>query len=431
MMRIILLLISAIVLTGCSSIMRPPPAAAFMDTYGQKQATNAVALSVYAGNLENSVEEKNSDVDIENREWWADAHFAHYISDWHYSFGIGLQSFTGFVQGGLVSPYFGLNAWSNINAAWTPLFTGDRNFWTQYSGGAMMIEQVPFSNKWAIGVTQHIARNGREVYEDDHASTISIDTPTPKFYNEFGGGFYVRYKTENTRIALEFRYGRDFCEDRNRFSLTIDIWGFSNPAFTGNGIMRSIAQKEIQKHQQMKVLEDQDSTTSDSVTRDTISLHKIPARWFQIKDSSKVISQVYTSSPDDRHFFYTEKICYDESQKEVWFKQDYGFYKFAVPLDSIDYCEEVKKKVSLSASVLSGTLIGLLGGVYGASSTGFFIATGIGTVSSWALFKALDITSPVFHDDLCKQNHSSEETENWLKQYSCSDMTTGEKQNSP
>jgi len=429
MTRMLPLLILGIVLAGCSSIMRPPPAAAFMDTYGQKQATNAVALSGYAGNLENSVEEKNSDEDIRHKEWWTDAHFAHYISDSYYSFGIGLQSLTGFVQGGLVSPYFGLNAWSNINAVWTPLFTGERNFMTQYSGGAMAIEQIPLSEKWAIGVTQHIARNGREVYEHDDLDPI--DTPTPKFYNEFGGGLYVRYKTKSTRIALEFRYGRDFSEDRNRFALTIDIWSFSNPILTGNGIMKRIAQKELQSHQQKKVLEDHDSTANDTTVQDTLSLHKIPARWFQVKDSSKVISEVYSSRPDDRHFIYTEKICYDESQKEVWFRQDYGYYKFALPLDSVDYCEEVEKKVPLSTCILTGGLIGLIGGLSGGSLTAYFITSGIGTVASWALFKATDATLPVFRDDLCKRSHSPEEVENWLKQYPCSNNPTENQPGAP
>lgn len=89
----------AIFLASCSSITRPPPAAAFMDSYGRNDVINNVSFSYYAGQLKNGVR----DEDGHNTEWWGDASFERFISGDYFTFGYGLQSLTPIVQAGFAS----------------------------------------------------------------------------------------------------------------------------------------------------------------------------------------------------------------------------------------------------------------------------------------------------------------------------------------
>ena len=102
----------ALFLASCSSIMRPPPAAAYMDSYKRDQAINNIAFSYYAGQLDNGYHEHTSDSHTSHAEWWGDATFARYISGSYFTFGWGLQSLTPFLQAGFVSPYVGLTGWT-------------------------------------------------------------------------------------------------------------------------------------------------------------------------------------------------------------------------------------------------------------------------------------------------------------------------------
>ena len=434
MMRLLPLLLAAIaLLSGCSSIMRPPPAAAFMDTYKQEKAVNMIAASAYAGNLENRKEEETSYSEISHEEWWVDGHFAHYLSSGYFTFGLGLQSMTGFMQGGFVSPYFGLSAWSNMNALIIPAIKDeDRGFWTHYSGGAMAIEQLPLTQKWSLGFTQHLSRNGREVYYVDKEDYgFNFDKPRPKFYMEMGGGLYGRYKGEKASFSLEFRYGRDTDFNKNRFAFTFNVWGLSKPILTPNGLMRDMAAKTIDKREKIKIGAVSDSTVYNDATKDTVfksgkrNLHKIKERWFSVSDSSKVISKVYAPTPID-YAIYTNAMCYDDESGEAWLKQENGKNIYAVPLNEIDYCEEAEMQFPWKTALLEGLLIGTTTGLLTYNIEAFLIGDAIGTAGFWMLFKATDVKIPKKLNTICKIAHTPEEKESWFKQYPCFDSSSNE-----
>ena len=50
----VLLMTAVALLSGCSSITRPPPAAAYMDSYGRNDAVRSFGFSYYAGDLDNA-----------------------------------------------------------------------------------------------------------------------------------------------------------------------------------------------------------------------------------------------------------------------------------------------------------------------------------------------------------------------------------------
>ena len=401
----------AIFLASCSSITRPPPAAAFMDSYGRNDVINSVNFSYYAGQLKNGVH----DDDGHNTEWWGDASFERFISGDYFTFGYGLQSFTPIVQAGFVSPYFGITGWGNAFAILYAPMHDSSTFFTRYSGGGMLIEQIPINDKWKLGFTQHLSRNGREIDNGGRFRQIWIPNPEPKFYTEVGGGFYAtRPIGESAKISFEFRYGRDLDEKRNRFAITIDFWGFSSPfSIGGNDELRKAAAKNLDK---MKNIE---TASIDSARTDT--LHTIKRRWFRFNDSSQTISNIYT--PVKNVIASTTKgICYNETTNTVWLKQDYGKMLYQVSADSIDYCQEMERKNLLGTTLLEG----ILGFLIAAQTTGHFpaaiaIGAGFGT-GIWALFNFgfdPEELAPKVYPELCSEKHTQEQIKEWLKQYPC------------
>ena len=401
----------AIFLASCSSITRPPPAAAFMDSYGRNDVINNVSFSYYAGQLKNGVR----DEDGHNTEWWGDASFERFISGDYFTFGYGLQSLTPIVQAGFASPYFGITGWGNAFAILYAPMHDSSTFFTRYSGGGMLIEQIPINDKWKLGFTQHLSRNGREIDNGGRFRQIWIPNPEPKFYTEVGGGLFITGAVgENCKMSFELRYGRDLDEKRNRFAITIDFWGFSSPfSFGGNDEIRKAAAKNLEK---MKNIE---TASIDSARTDT--LHTIKRRWFRFSDSSQTISTIYhpvknvTAST-------TKGICYNEKNNTVWLKQDYGKMLYQVSADSIDYCQEMERKNLLGTTLLEG----LLGFLIAAQTTGNFpaaiaIGAGFGT-GIWALFNFgfdPEELAPKVYRELCSEKHTQEQIKEWLKQYPC------------
>ena len=435
MCRLLTLLALLAFLSGCSSIMRPPPAAAFMDTYKSEKSLNMVAMSGYGGDLQNRKEDIDSYHQISEEEWWVDGHFARFINGGYFTLGLGMQSFTTFMQGGFVSPYFGFNAWSNMNALFIPMIKDeDRGFWSHYSGGAMAIEQIPMTQKWAFGLTQHLSRNGREIYKvntDDYSGGLNFDKPRPKFYKEMGAGLYGRYKGESAAFSLEFRYGRDIDNNDNRYALTFSVWGFSKPFFSPHDYMRTEAEKYSQKSEKIKISSVTDTVVYNTATQDSVykspsrNMHKIQDRWFSILDTTKVISKVYSPTPVD-HAIYSNGICYDEYEREVWLKKDSDNTIFATPIDNIDYCEDVTLKFPWSTVILEGVLIGAASGILLHSVDAFIIGDLVGSVGFWGLFKATDMRVPKNIKGICKEEHNSIELETWLRHYPCYDSNDNE-----
>lgn len=427
----------AIFLASCSSITRPPPAAAFMDSYGRNDVINNVSFSYYAGQLKNGFR----DEDGHNTEWWGDASFERFISGDYFTFGYGLQSLTPIVQAGFASPYFGITGWGNAFAILYAPMHDSSTFFTRYSGGGMLIEQIPINDKWKLGFTQHLSRNGREIDNGGRFRQIWIPNPEPKFYTEVGGGLFITGAVgENCKMSFELRYGRDLDEKRNRFAITIDFWGFSSPfSFGGNDEIRKAAAKNLEKMKNMKTAsidstqtatltdtqkinsKTTSSLTNSSTITTTDTLHTIKRRWFRFSDSSQTISTIYhpvknvTAST-------TKGICYNEKNNTVWLKQDYGKMLYQVSADSIDYCQEMERKNLLGTTLLEG----LLGFLIAAQTTGNFpaaiaIGAGFGT-GIWALFNFgfdPEELAPKVYPELCSEKHTQEQIKEWLKQYPC------------
>lgn len=420
---LLLLLLVAACLAGCSSVMRPPPAAAYMDSYAKDGAVGSFGLSYYAGDLENGRHENNSYSHYSYAEWWGDVNLASYISGGYFTFGLGYQTFSPFMQMGFVSPYLGFTAWSNMNAIVIPAIKSDeRGALWRYSGGGMAIEQIPLNDNWKIGFTEHVSRNGREVYfvdEDCYSFDCGIPVPRHRFYTEVGGGFYVSKKIgSDSKVSLEFRYGRDLDEDRNRFALTLDIWTSTTATLGGNDVMRSMAKKNAKKMREI------DAVYADSLRDENgkiDSLHTIKRQWFRIPDSSKTMS--LAEHPSDSVTAVTSKgICYDEGSRSVWLKQDYGNTAYRVPVDSFDYCQQMEHKVLFWPSLLVGTLSFLPGALATNSGVGgLMIGLGV-SVAYWAVSNfALDPEDlvPKVYPELCSEKHSRENVLAWLKQYPC------------
>ena len=70
----LLVLLVAVMLAGCSSIMRPPSAAAFMSSYEKDAAVVNMSLALYGGDLDNNDKHYNhhKDMSESHSEWVLD-----------------------------------------------------------------------------------------------------------------------------------------------------------------------------------------------------------------------------------------------------------------------------------------------------------------------------------------------------------------------
>ena len=226
---IVLIVAATLVLSGCSSVMRPPSATAFMSSYEKDYAVVNMSLALYGGDLDNDsvYYDNHTDQFDDHSEWVFDLTETIFWNKGFFSIGLGGQTVTPFVQLGFVSPYVGLSAWSSI---YSPVNIGNYlsdNFWKDVSYGAMLMQQIPIGNELKIGLTEHFSRNGVERSLSDNVEgfmAFSFPEPHPLFYYEVGGGFFVSYHLEKTTIALEFRYGRDLDNKQNRFAVTLGCY---------------------------------------------------------------------------------------------------------------------------------------------------------------------------------------------------------------
>lgn len=419
-------------LTSCSAVTRPPAAASYMDSYNNDKVTMSIAASYYAGDL---VRYNADDYGAgATAEWWGDVHLTRYISGGYFTFGWGTQFYTPFLQSGFVSPYFGLTGWANLwSLTVLPISKfnernndDEQSFLDHYSGGGMIIEQIPLNDTWKLGFTQHISRNGREntTYNKFFNSDLKIPSPHPVFYTEAGGGFYVsRQIKEDSKISFEFRYGRDLDEKRNRFAFTVDYWFSTTPIpYGGNDIMKKYAEKNIEKMKRMNTL------AKDSVSKEQTNsfasadtLHAIKRQWFRLPDSSQTLSNIY--APQKNVVAVTSKeICYSEETQSVWLKQDVGNLYYQVSEDSIDYCGPAEPKSIAAVPVLEGGLFSLIGYQL-TGNPGASLALGTAAaIASWGIFKfgfEPDELQPIVYPNLCSKKHSKEDLIKWLKQYPC------------
>lgn len=276
----LIVLVVAVMLAGCSSIMRPPSAAAFMSSYEKDTAVVNLNLALYSGDLDNH--EKYYDHDIEkdfsHSEWVLDFSEVVFWNKGFFSIGLGAQSVTPFVQLGFVSPFFGLSAWSSI---YSPFNSGNYlsdNFWKDVSFGTMLIQQIPIGNKVKIGLTEHFSRNGVERYLSEVKEgfmAFSFPEPHPLFYYEVGGGAFASYRLEGVTIALEFRYGRDLDNKKNRFAITLSAVGMKGK--------KSENEKKQEENRLMQLEKEKEEAEKRRKARELQSLEEYEERektWF-------------------------------------------------------------------------------------------------------------------------------------------------------
>ena len=271
----LIVLVVAVMLAGCSSIMRPPSATAFMSSYEKDTAVVNLNLALYSGDLDNH--EKYYDHDIEkdfsHSEWVLDFSEIVFWNKGFFSIGLGAQSVTPFVQLGFVSPFFGLSAWSSI---YSPFNSGNYlsdNFWKDVSFGTMLIQQIPIGNKVKIGLTEHFSRNGVERYLSEVKEgfmAFSFPEPHPLFYYEVGGGAFASYRLEGVTIALEFRYGRDLDNKKNRFAITLSAVGMKGK--------KSETEKKQEEDRLMQLEKEKEEAEKRRKMRELQSLEEYEAR---------------------------------------------------------------------------------------------------------------------------------------------------------
>jgi len=246
----LLVLIVALVMTGCSTfVIHPPSASAFMEK-SEGHFQKNVSVSAYMGNLlyfesmnefysddkyvaiKNVKNEKDPDLMYESIEMPVEIALEIQRSFGYFKYGIGFDFITPYVQAGFVSDYFGIMGWSNFGFMQPEKVEFK---YVQWGGGVSLIEQLPFGDNFRMGLTQHLSRNGREV----HASEgFAYTHCTPVFYDEIGGGGYISFVPGKTiRMGLEFRYGRDLTYRRvyrghpdgvnvDRYVVTFNVQGW-------------------------------------------------------------------------------------------------------------------------------------------------------------------------------------------------------------
>lgn len=199
----------ALLFAGCSS--HPPSAAQFMNV--EKNGMDfVVGGAVRIGNVDNrevpygpqNRGSNNEYYSYEEGYWNLDIAWLGTIS--YVVLGLGLEDYTYRMFLGPRFQYFGIQGWAGFSPS-------ERSYKDnpKIVGGVMLIEQFPISEKIKVGLSEHVSRNSYRMI--NHTECCSMNEIYAEQYSEFGFGTYLTYKD----FSIEFRYGREFDEPRNRF----------------------------------------------------------------------------------------------------------------------------------------------------------------------------------------------------------------------
>ena len=196
----------ALLFAGCSS--HPPSAAQFMNVHEKRNKIGTsfiVGGSVRAGDIykEHVNGESIQWDDYDGAEFYGNLDLSFLFRYNHLIVGLSLEDLSHRGVVGFVSRYIGLQGWGGL--ALDSFFP---NKSTSY-GGVMLIEEYPINDNLKVGLSEHISHNAYQVDQINEG----IDCSSSDYYNEFGFGTYLTYKN----FSIEFRYGREFDEPRNRF----------------------------------------------------------------------------------------------------------------------------------------------------------------------------------------------------------------------
>ena len=196
----------ALLFAGCSS--HPPSAAQFMNVHEKRNKIGTsfiVGGSVRAGDIykEHVNGESIQWDDYDGAEFYGNLDLSFLFRYNHLIVGSSLENLSHRGVVGFVSRYIGLQGWGGL--ALKSFFP---NKSTSY-GGVMLIEEYPINDNLKVGLSEHISHNAYQVDQINEG----IDCSSSDYYNEFGFGTYLTYKN----FSIEFRYGREIDEPRNRF----------------------------------------------------------------------------------------------------------------------------------------------------------------------------------------------------------------------
>ena len=194
----------ALLFAGCSS--HPPSAAQFMNV---KEAKGRFNNSFIAGAflLKGDVYRGTShvDEDYSDMEDFGNLDLSLLLRYSHFLVGGSFENASFRFIMGFRSKYIGLQGWGSIEATSVSLH---RNKAIPLLGGLMLIEEYPISDVFRVGLSEHFSRNAYKV--DSHEEGIGFYSSN--HYNEFGVGTYLTFEG----FSVEFRYGREIGEPRNR-----------------------------------------------------------------------------------------------------------------------------------------------------------------------------------------------------------------------
>ncbi|MBP5439905.1 MAG: hypothetical protein J6Y14_03220 [Fibrobacter sp.] len=197
-------LLMALVMTGCSS--HPPSAAQFMNV---KINENKFGVGVIAGGSARVGDiykgDSRIDVDYTDDESRGNLDLSLLFRFDNSVFGFAFENASLKAIWGGRSRYVGVQGWAGIGSAEKG---HDKNA-MPFSGGLMLIEEFPIYDNLRVGASEHISRNAYTV--DENCGGLGI--PSTYGYGEFGIGTYLTFEG----FSIEFRYGREISEPRNRF----------------------------------------------------------------------------------------------------------------------------------------------------------------------------------------------------------------------
>ena len=199
----LLVLIVVAVLTGCSN--HPPSAAQFMNV-NKNGGSLVLGGSAFVGDVHRGTYRFESD--YFDAEDYGALDISLLMRFDHFIIGASLENISICGIAGFRSQYVGLQGWGLFATN-----TVDRDA-VPFSGGLMLIEEYSVNDDFRVGLSEHISRNAYNV--DENLGGIGFYSTG--FYDEFGVGTYLTYKG----FSLEFRYGREIDEPRNRFYFMIN-----------------------------------------------------------------------------------------------------------------------------------------------------------------------------------------------------------------
>ena len=191
---------SLLLLAGCSS--HPPSAAQFMNV-----KKNEGSLSLGGVFLSGDLYDKEGTLieDVDKGFFFVLSGYGR-VDLFELGVSLSLEIVSLVPIFGVRGEYFGMQGWGFFKE--TEHCDGkSRTIWI---GGGMLIQQYPITQHFKIGLSEHISNNLTFESDPDDSGFFNFKNA---YYTEFGIGTYLTYKG----LSLEFRYGREIGEPRNRF----------------------------------------------------------------------------------------------------------------------------------------------------------------------------------------------------------------------